>query len=169
MAAPKFLTLVGGAITRVVAAVTSTADSVIATGADGKIDVSFLPAGIGADTKSVQASETLAGGDFINFHVVSGAIRMRKADGATPGKQADGFILAGVASASSGTAYLRGINSAVTGLTPGEDYFLSATTPGAAQDAAPTANGQVSQRLGIALSATELAFTDGAPAISLVS
>lgn len=168
MAAPKFLTLVGGAIQRVVAAVISTPDSIVATGADGKIDVSFLPAGVGADTKVITTSEALSAGDFVNFHSSSG-IKARKADGAAVGKDADGFVLAAVTSGGSATVYLRGINNQVTGLTPGEDYFLSVTTPGGVQDAAPTANGQVSQRIGKALSATELAFTDGAPAISLVS
>ena len=168
MAAPKYLTLVGGLIQRVVAAVTSTADSLVATGADGKIDISFLPAGIGADTKVITTSEALAAGDFVNLHVSSG-IKARKSDGAVVGKKADGFVLANVTSGGTATVYLRGINNQVTGLTPGEDYFLSTTTPGAAQDTAPTTNGQVSQLLGMALSATELAFTDGSPAISLVS
>ena len=168
MTAPKYLTLIGGAISRVVAAVTSAADSLVATGGDGKIDISFLPAGVGADTKVIAASENLAAGDFVNIHVSSG-IKVRKADAASAGKQADGFVLANVTSGQNATIYLRGINNQVSGLTAGEDYFLSATTPGGVQDAAPTANGQVSQRLGMALSATELAFTDGAPAISLVS
>ena len=58
-------TLIGGAISRVVAAVTSAADSLVATGGDGKIDISFLPAGVGADTKVIAASENLAAGDFV--------------------------------------------------------------------------------------------------------
>jgi hypothetical protein len=168
MAAPKYLTLVGGIISRVVAVVVATADSIVATGADGKIDISFLPAGVGVDTKTVTTSEALAAGDFVNFHISSG-IKARKADGSSAGKDADGFVLAAVGSAGSALVYLRGINNQVTGLTPGEDYFLSVTTPGGSQDAAPTANGQVSQRLGKALSATELMFQDGAPAIALVS
>lgn len=169
MAAPKFVTFVGGVFQRVVAAIIATPDAIVATGADGKIDVSFMPAGIGADTKLVQASEALASGDFINLHVVSGAIRMRKADASTGGKDADGFVLASVASGASGTAYMRGINNSLSGLTPGEDYFLSTTVAGGVQDNAPSANGQASQRLGKALSSTELAFSPGTPAVQLVS
>ena len=167
MAAPKYVTLVGGALQRVVAAVTSAADSLVATGADGKLDVSLMPAGIGADTKTLTTSEALSAGDFVNIHASSG-VKVRKADAAT-GKQADGFVLASATSGGTVVVYLRGVNNAVTGLTPGEDYFLSVSTPGGTQDAAPTTNGQTSQLLGKALSATELAFTDGAPAISLVS
>src|SRR5690606_35480393 len=50
--------------------------------ANGRLDSTMMPVGIGADTASIQASEALAAGDFVNIHSSSGA-RVRKADAAS--------------------------------------------------------------------------------------
>lgn len=166
MPAPRYLALIAGQFRTIVAAVTSTVDSLVATGADGKIDVSFLPAGVGADTKVIVASEALASGDWVNIHISSG-IKVRKADATTAGKRVQGFVLANVLSAGNATVYLRGINNALSGLTPGSEYFLS-TTPGAASLTVPSTTGNLIQPIGPALSATELLYTDGQPAVEIV-
>lgn len=123
---------------------------------NGRLDTSFMPSGIGADTKIIVASEALAAGDFVNIHNATGA-KVRKADASTSGKEAHGFVLAAVANAANATVYFEGANTQVTGLTPGV-VFLSAATPGAAAATAPSGTGQMVQRLGIAVSATEINF-----------
>lgn len=124
--------------------------------ASGRLDNSVMPVGIGADTASIQASEALAAGDFVNIHNVSGAPRVRKADAATSGKEAHGFVLAAVASGANATVYFEGQNTQVTGKTPGARQYLSPTTPGATTETPPSAAGQVVQFVGVAISATSI-------------
>lgn len=161
MAMPRILALIGGQMKSVVLSIQSSigaadADKLIATDASGKLDASFLPAGIGASTVVVQASEALSAGDYVDIYTSAGESRVRKADAATL-KAADGFVKAAVANGANATVYPLGeLNSQHVGLTPGTDYFLSVTTPGGVQTDAPTAGGQLWQRLGVAISATEL-------------
>lgn len=159
MAAPKFLQNVLGVATSVVAAVlggASAANQIVATNAAGVIDPSFLPAGIGADIVTGTASEALAGGALVSFYTNAGAFSVRNADAGTPtaGKRASGFVLAAVASGSVASVYRSGMNTQLSGLTPGADYFLGAT--GAVTANPPTASGTTSQYIGTALSATVL-------------
>jgi hypothetical protein len=122
----------------------------------GRLDASLMPVGIGADTQVIVASEALAAGDFVNLHNATGA-KARKADGATPGKEAHGFVMAAVASAGNATVYFEGTNTQVAGQTPGV-VFLSATTPGQATTIAPSTAGQIVQQIGLATSATTINF-----------
>lgn len=94
----------------------------------------------------------------------AGAFRVRKADASSSGKEAHGFVLAAVANAATATVYFEGRDNQVTGLTPG-NRFLSAATPGATVAAAPTGAGQVVQRVGIAVAATELNFEPMQPIV----
>ena len=128
--------------------------------ANGRLDSTMMPVGIGADTTSIQASEALAAGDFVNIHDSSGA-RVRKADAAS-GKPVHGFVLSAVSSGAMATVYFEGTNNQVTGMTPG-DVFLSATTPGLATGTAPTGSGQLVQCLGVAVGATAINFEAGTP------
>lgn len=129
----------------------------------GRLDNSFLPTGIGADTASITASEALAAGDLVNVWDSTGA-KVRKADASTAGKEAHGFVLAAVASSASATVYFEGSNGQVTGLAPGVQ-FLSATTPGLATATAPSGSGQVVQRVGVASSPTSLNFESNPPIV----
>lgn len=124
--------------------------------ASGRLDSSVLPVGIGADTALITASEALAAGDFVNIHNVAGVPNVRKADAATSGKEAHGFVLAAVASGANATVYFEGQNTQVTGKTPGARQYLSPITPGAATETPPSAAGQVVQFVGVALSATSI-------------
>lgn len=164
MAGEKFLKHSAGGFVETVATQTGgapNADKIPALDASGRLDASMMPTGIGSDTAVIQASETLVAGDFVNVHNVTGSARVRKADAATAGKEAHGFVLAGVASAANATVYFEGTNTGVTGQTPGV-AFLS-TTAGLAQTAAPSAAGQVVQRLGLAVSATAINFEPSPP------
>lgn len=139
------------------ATVISVANKIVKLGADGKLDVTVMPSGIGADTAVVVASEALAAGDLVNIWNDSGTAKVRKADASTSGKEAHGYVLAAVASSGSATVYFEATNTQCTGLTPGRQY-LSATTPGKSTGVAPTGSGQVVQMVGIATSATALNF-----------
>lgn len=137
---------------------------IIALDAAGRIDNSMMPVGIGTDTGAVTASENLSAGDFVNIWNSTGA-KVRKADATTAGKRAHGFVLASVTSGNTATVYFEGTNTAVTGQTPGE-VFLS-TTAGLSTATAPSASGNVVQRIGFAISATAINFQAG-EAITLV-
>lgn len=163
MATKKYLALIAGIYKEVVGLVVSAgvadAGKFVATGDDGKLDNSLFPTGIGAETKVIEASENLSAGDFVNVYDDGSTASVRKADasGANAGKVADGFVLEAVVSGANATVYGAGINNQCTGLTVGPQ-FLSAATPGAAVSAPPATSGSTVQRIGVALSATEIAF-----------
>lgn len=121
----------------------------------GRLDITMMPVGLGADTAVVTTSEALAAGDFVNIHNSTGA-KARKADASTAGKEAHGFVLAAFGSGAAATVYFEGTNTQVSGQTPG-NVFLS-TTPGLGTNVAPSASGNIVQRLGIATAATSVNF-----------
>lgn len=131
---------------------------------NGRLDLSVMATGIGPDTKSIVTSEALAAGDFVNIHNSTGA-KARKADATTAGKEAHGYVLAAASSGATATVYFEGPNTQVTGQTAGP-VFLS-TTPGQATSTPPSASGNVVQRIGVAVAATEINFEPLAP-ITLV-
>lgn len=126
----------------------------------GKLDTSFLPTGIGADTASITSSENLAAGDLVNIWNSTGA-KVRKADATTTGKEAHGFVLAVVTSGDPATVYFEGTNTQVSGLTPGVQFLQ--TTAGTSGATAPSSSGNVVQRVGFATSATTLNFQSEDP------
>ena len=162
----KFLKMNAGVVTEESAITTSAGAGEVGKiphlDASGRLDNSFMPTGIGADTQSIQASENLAAGDLVNIWNSSGA-RIRKADATTAGKEAHGFVLASVTSGNNGTVYFEGNNAQVTGLTPGVQYL--STTPGLATATAPSAAGNVVQRVGFATAATNLNFQSQVPVV----
>lgn len=164
MAAKKFLRLVAGVLTEVFGVQTSAgagnAGDIVALDDTGRIDNSMMPVGIGADTKAITTSEALAAGDWVNVWNSTGA-KVRKADATVAGKEADGFVLAAVSSGAVATVYFEGTNNQVSGQTPGA-VFLQ-TTAGTGGATVPSASGNVVQRLGVAVSATEVNFERGAP------
>ena len=129
------------------------ASKIIRTDSTGRIDSSLLPVGIGADTLSIEASETLAAGDFVNIFDDSGTAKVRKAD-ATNGRDANGFILSGVTSGNNVDVYFEGTNTQLSGMTIGARQYLDAT--GSVTETPNTTSGKIHQYLGKASSATEL-------------
>lgn len=158
--ADKYLYLNAGRMTERSVTVSSAgaADAGKAVGLDaaGRIDSTMMPVGIGADTASIQASENLAAGDLINIWNSSGP-KARKADAATAGKEACGFVLAAVTSGANATVYFEGTITGLTGLTPGARHYLS-TTAGQNTATPPSAAGNVVQYIGTAISTTALSF-----------
>jgi hypothetical protein len=161
----KFLTIVNGGIQQEVAINSSAgagdANKIPKLDAGGRIDTTMMPVGIGADTKSIATSEDLAAGDFVNIWNSTG-VKARKADATTAGKEAQGFVLAATTSGQNATVYFEGINTALSGLTVGAKQFLS-TTAGGRTETAPSASGNVVQSIGVAVSATEIAFEAQSP------
>ena len=139
------------------------AGKIPALDAAGKLDNSMMPTGIGADTASIVSSENLAAGDFVNIYDDAGTPKCRKADATTAGKEAHGFVLAVVTSPANATVYFEGNNDQVTGLTAGVQ-FLS-TTAGLPTDTAPSASGNIVQKIGIATAAANLNVEVGNPII----
>lgn len=166
MAGDKYLYINGGAITEKASLQSSAgagdAGKIPALDASGRLDTSMMPVGIAADTASIVASEALAAGDWVNVWN-SGGAKVRKADATVAGKEAHGFVLAAVANGANATVYFEGTNTAVTGQTPGV-VFLS-TTAGLGTPTAPSAAGNVVQRIGYAVSATAVNFQSQPPVV----
>ena len=164
MAAKKFLRLVNGVLTEIFGVQTSAgagnAGDLVSLDDSGRIDNSMMPVGIGADTKSIAASEALAAGDWVNVWNSTGA-KVRKADATTAGKEAHGFVLSAVTSGNPATVYFEGTNTQVTGQTPGPVYLQ--TTAGAGGATIPSASGNVVQHIGVAVSTTAVNFERGVP------
>lgn len=160
--AQKFISIISG-VKQLIEAITTSAGAgdagkIPALDASGRLDNSMMPVGIGADTKQLAASETLAAADIVNVWNDAGTAKARKADGSASGKECVGFVLAGAASGANATVYFEGTITGLSGLTPGTRYYLSATTPGQVTDTAPSTSGNVVQYIGRAISATEISF-----------
>ncbi len=128
--------------------------------ASGQWDITMMPTGVGAETKVLPASEALSAGDLVNIFDDSGTLKCRKAD-ATSDKPADGFVISSVDSGADATIYVDGINTAVTGLTPGAEYYLSKTAGGITADISSFTTNNIIQFVGKATGATELDFVRG--------
>lgn len=129
---------------------------------NGRFDTSMMPAGFGAETKSITASEALAAGDFVNIWNSTG-VKVRKADATNIAKKAHGYVLAAVSSSATATVYYGNLNNQLTGKTIGANQWLSETTPGATQETAPSAAGSICQLLGVADATTEMLVNIHAP------
>jgi hypothetical protein len=135
------------------------AGSIIALNAAGQLDNTMLPTGIGPDTLSVLASETIASGALVNVYSNAGTLNVRNADAsaASAAKEANGFVLVGGSSGTTLTVYFNGNVSGLTGLTVGAPVYLG--TVGAAVATPALTAGYLVQRVGIATSATAFNFT----------
>ena len=146
------------------ATVTSAANKIVKLDGTGKLDMTVLPTGIGADVKSIVTSENLAAGDLVNIWNNASVANARKADASTAGKEAHGFVLAATTSPAPALVYFEGANTQCTGLTPGPQ-FLSGTTAGKPSATAATGTGKIVQRVGFAVSATEINFDATQPIV----
>jgi len=169
MAGDKYIKNSGGTLTEQAAIQSSAgagdAGKLVALDAAGLLAQSMMPTGIGPDTKDIPTSENLAAGDYVNIWDDTGTAKVRKADGSSIGKEAHGFVLAAVTSPANAAVYFEGKNNQLSGLTPGATYFLSAVTPGAGTATAPSAAGNIVQRVGRSISATEVSFEAAQPIV----
>lgn len=129
------------------------AGKIVKTDSTGRFDASLLPVGIGADTVDIISFEDLIAGDFVNIFDDGGVAKVRKAD-ATNGRDANGFVLAGVTSPAPATVYFEGTNTQLSGMTVGARQYLD--TAGGITETPKTTSGDLHQYLGKSSSATEL-------------
>lgn len=158
MAAKKYIELLNGKLAQKVSTVVSTGapndGDIVSLDANGKLDLSVLPTGVGPDVFVALASENLSGGDYVNIWDDAGTAKVRLADNSN-GRDAHGFVLASVISGANATVYFEGGNSGLSGLTPGARYFLD-TSGGATLTPPAFPAASISQFLGIAISATTI-------------
>ena len=109
------------------------------------------------DATAFTAAEALTAGDFV---YIDSAGEVARASAASGGNKAVGYVKDSALLGASVTVYFEGTNDALSGLTPGTEYFLSDTTPGGVVTAAslPADTGELVQKLGLATSATTLNF-----------
>lgn len=158
MAANKYVSQSGGKLKEVYASVTSTANAIVAADSTGRIDASMMPVGIGAEIVIAVASEALSAGAFVNLYSNAGTLNARNADCTTNGKKAHGFVIAAVASAGSASVYtISQVNTQLTALVAGTDYFLS--TIGSISATPPSSTGNLVQQVGVAATTTSLVFS----------
>lgn len=156
MAAQRFLNIISGKLKQIVASVTGTADAIPAGDSTGKLDISWMPVGVGQEVLVAPSSENLTAGDFVNLYLNSAAINVRKADATTNGKPAQGFVLANVTSPANVTVFfISNTNTQRSGLTIGSDYYLD-TTAGGITATPPATAGNLVQYIGRAQSATAI-------------
>lgn len=168
MAAQGFIAVVSGKLKQVFGIQSSAgagdAGKIIATDATGKLDSSFLPSGIGANTVVVPTSENLAAGDFVNLYSNAGTLTGRKADNSN-NRPAYGYVTASVTSPANATVQrLNTVNASRTGLTAGSEYWLGTAGGVINTPLDPvTDTGKTMQYLGWAKSTTELVTIEGDP------
>lgn len=121
----------------------------------GRLDSSMMPVGFGSETKTIAATEDLAAGDFVNIYNSTG-LKCRKADASSTSKRAHGFVLSAVTSGQNATVYYGNLNTQVSGLTIGDELYLSGSTAGAVTATPPSSSGYLVQRLGVATGTTEM-------------
>ena len=117
----------------------------------GRLDSTFMPVGIGADTAAIVASETLTAGQWVNIWNNTGVKNVRKADSTDATKPCHGFVIAGYASSATATVYFAGLNTQIpigsfTITDLGAPVFLS--TSGATTKTPPATTGNWLQQVG---------------------
>ncbi|SNT29174.1 hypothetical protein SAMN06265795_12256 [Noviherbaspirillum humi] len=121
------------------------------------------PGARGQSAVTLTAAEALAPNALV---YVKSDGTVANASAVAEGKEAVGFVKAGVAPGAAATVYLAGnVMAGLSGLTPGAAYYLS-TTAGGIVDAATAgayATGNVVLPIGTALSTTELLFHPTTP------
>lgn len=142
------------------------AGKIIATDSAGRIDMTLMPVGVGNDARIMEASEDLVAPCQVNIHYDAGVSKARKAD-ASNGRRTHGYVVVDVTEGNLVTVYMEGTIASYTDLIPGTDYFLSDVTPGGIVGAAnlPSTASYIVQRVGWAISTTELSFEPETPIV----
>lgn len=136
----------------------------VALDSAGKLDISVMPTGIGADTVTAIAGENLSAGNLV---YINGSGQVLKADASSSTKGAIGFVIASVTSGNSATVYMEGSITGLSSLTPGARYYLSNSIAGAISlySGLTFSPGHISQYVGPATSATVLSFEPDLPIV----
>jgi len=134
------------------------ADKIPATGADGKLDLTFLPDAIQPISHSGTFGGTVAAGKFI-FADSADAYKIKAATNTGVATKAGGFVMAGGAADDPATYYSGGKVTGLTGITANAKYYLD--TAGGYTTTAPTAAGSIVQVVAIGIDSTSLEITIG--------
>lgn len=142
-------------------AFTGNPDEVISTDGSGLISDDLISESIKNKVTNVTSGEALTAGQLVYLDETdSGNAYIAGYDASllAGANAAEGFVLTSVGAAASVDVYLTGTVTGLVGLVPGETYYLD--TAGAITATAPTLDtvGDISQPVGVALSATELCF-----------
>jgi hypothetical protein len=137
----------------------ASAGRVVALDGSGRIDQSAMPANVGLEVVTLQATESLAAGSFVNIWISAGR-KVRLAD-ASNGRPAHGYVAAAVSSGNQASVFCEGANVGVSGLTAGQPVYLGLA--GGCTNTAPTMSGYDLQNIGIATDATSMSFSYSAP------
>lgn len=135
------------------------AGDIVSLNAQGQLDETLFPPGLGDDLKLITVGEDVEAGDFVNIFDDAGVPSIRPADNSN-GREAHGFVRDTVAAGGTTTVYFEGVNDALTALVPGQTYFLGTggdvvvTPPDLTNAATPI--GTIVQPLGTACATTEI-------------
>lgn len=158
MAAKSILRLVAGKIRSVQATVASLGAAndgdIVALDSTGKLDPSVLPTGVGPDIATLEATEDLAAGDYVNVWDDGGVQKVRLADNSNL-RDAHGWVQAAFLTGANAQVFFEGANENFAGLTPGARIYLGTAGDIITTPLAPIVDtGSIHQFLGIAISPT---------------
>lgn len=138
----------------------SEAGKIVALDTNGKISDTMMPTGVSAEVKVLPTSENLGALDMVNVYDNSSTSTARKADKSN-GRACNGYVVSAVTSPANANVYTDGIIPGLSGMTPGATQYLD--DAGGITETPTTTTGEILQRVGVALSATELLFEPGEP------
>lgn len=164
MAIPKFATVENGEVVLKDVGISASAgvadaNKAVVTGANGTIDITLLPDGVGDDAVLYTASENLSAGNLVNIWDDAGTFKVRKADATVEGKKCNGFVKESVTAGAQVKVFFDGSISGLTGVTAG-DLFLG-TTAGGFTATAPSTTGNIVQKIGFGMNASTISFEAG--------
>lgn len=133
------------------------ANKIVSLNAAGEIDSTMIPS---LEVLNLPTSETLAAGDYI---YINGSGEATLASAASGGNAAIGYVKVAAVHPTTVDVYFDGLNTALSGLTVGDQYFLSDTTPGGITDTAPVGSNKIIESLGWAINATTIQTNFTAP------
>lgn len=121
-----------------------------------------MPSGTGTEQVSAIATEAITSGSVVNLYDNGGTLSARLANAATR-LRAVGFVLETKSSGQSINVLIEGSITGLVSIVIGAPYFLSATSPGNFSTTPPNIAGQISQEVGVGISATILTFEPATP------
>lgn len=129
------------------------------TGVDRNKNISPDEVIIALGAELITASEAISGGNsgFVNIYSSTGA-KVRKANATDDTKPCDGYAPDAISNTATGPVICPGnVISGLSGMTPGLDVYLD-TTGGSWTHTPPSTSGNLVQKLGKAVSATQMFF-----------
>jgi hypothetical protein len=108
------------------------------------------------------AGEALTAGDLVNVYNDAGTMKARKAIANVSDKEAHGYVVSNAALSGVVRVYFSGVYNNFVLLTLGLHY-LSASVAGRSTVTPPNISGGIVQKIGTAVSSTQLIFNFGEP------